>query len=351
MKRLIQKFVALGMVLGIFSCVDEINLSLEESSQVVVIDAWVGNNSVDSYVKIYRTAPYISGVLNPSYIPVPVRSVLLEVGEGENVLFNQFGGNVFRLPINFSPVPGSSYKLVIETLEGEIFESGWETMPPLVEIEDINAQAYQRQVMNTVGATQFFQDKTFADVQAQIADPGVGELGYLIETSGITELYTSANVDNCACICYENVPNIFSGMNLTSNLPFQGRRFGLSLGEIPLSSIGRFFVSTKVKTVNKSSFDYLKQVDLQQRNTGSIFDPAPFRIKGNIKKRGAENEQVLGSFFLFQESTFEKLLYRVEIRNESLNLNHFLDPLPFVNGSCTEFYTNASPIAPPIFRP
>jgi hypothetical protein len=351
MMKFVRKLFAIALILGIFSCVDEINLSLEESNQAIVIEAWLGNTPGDTFVKVYRTSPYVSGVLSPNYIPVPVKSVVIEQSSGGDILFSQVEGNLFRQSNSFDPVPGRNYRMVLETKAGEVYESDWETMPPLVKIEDINAQAFQKQVMTTVGQTQFFQFKTFADVQAQISDPGLGELGYLIESSGITELYTSASVDNCACTCYERVPNIFAGMNLKSNQPFQGRSFGLSLGEIPLSSLGRFFVSTKVKTVNKSSYDYLRQVDQQQRNSGSIFDPAPFRIKGNIKKRGAENQRVLGGFFLYQESSFEKLLYRIQIRNESLSLNHSIDALPFVNGSCTEFYINASPIVPPAFRP
>lgn len=351
MKNLIHKVYFLLMILGISSCVDEINLTLEESSQAIVIEAWVGNIPEDTYVKVYRTSPYVSGVLNPNYIPVPVKSVVIEQSGEEDILFSQVQWNVFRQSTSFDPVPGRNYRMVLETEEGEVFESNWEAMPPLVEIEDVNAVAFEKQVMNTVGSTQFLQVKTFADVQAQISDPGLGELGYLIQSSGITELYTSANVDNCACTCYERVPNIFAGMNLTSNQPFQGRSFGLSLGEIPLSSIGRFFVSTRVKAVNKASYDYLKQVDQQQRNSGSIFDPAPFRIKGNIKKRGDGDQQVLGGFFLFQESSFEKLLFRTEIRNESLNLNHSIDALPFVNRDCREAYIDATPNVPSVFRP
>lgn len=351
MIRLIQKVFLLCLIIGITSCVDEINLTLEESSQSIVIEAWIGNNPADTYVKVYRTSPYISGVLNPNYIPVQVNSVVIEQSDGEDILLSQVEWNVFRQSTSFDPIPGRSYRMVLETGDGEVFESSWETMPPFVEVEDIVGQAFQKQVMITVGQSQFLQNRTFADVQAQIVDPDLGELGYLIKTSGITELYTTANVDNCACVCYENVPNIFAGMNLTSNEPFQGRSFGLSLGEIPLSSIGKFFVRTKVKTVNKSSYNYLKQIDLQQRNSGSIFDPAPSRIRGNIKMRGSDDQQVLGGFFLFQESSFEKLLLRTDIRNESLNLNHALDALPFVNVDCREVYLNATPEVPPVFRP
>jgi hypothetical protein len=349
-----RNWKGLAILLGIFvtvsSCVDEINLVIEGSNQALVIDAWMGNIPGDTYVKVYRTAPYVSGVLNPGYTNVPVDRVAVEDREGQSVLFNLDRGT-YRPPVDFYPETGKDYRLVVELAAGEVFESSWETMPPAVAIQDIVTEASERQVMITSGQTQFFQVRTFADVQAKVTDPGVGDLGYLIETSGIEELYTSSNRDNCACSCYENRPSIFAGMNVVSNSFFQGRDFGVSLGEIPLSHLGRYYVSAKIKAVTQTSYAYLSQIDQQQRNSGSIFDPAPFRIKGNIKKRGDEEQLVLGGFFLFQESTFEKLLFRTQIRSESLELNHTLEALPAVNISCDEFYINATPIAPPPFRP
>ncbi len=350
MKKTIRLGVLVGVFLGISSCIDELNLALEESNQALVIDAWLGNVPADTYVKVYQTAPYVSGALNPSYTPVPVDRVAIEDREGQRMVLNRIGG-IFRAPADFYPEAGKDYRLVIELSEGAVFESSWETMPPPVVIEDIVAVASERQVMITSGESQFFQTRTFADVQARVTDPGVGELGYLIETSGIEELYTNSNSDNCSCICYEYRPNIFAGMNLTSNSFFQGRDFGISLGEIPLSHLGKYYVSAKVKAVTQSNYDYLSRVDEQQRNSGSIFDPAPFRIRGNIKKRGEGNQLVLGGFFLFQQSTFEKMLFRAQIRSESLELNHRPEPLPMVGGSCTEFYRNATSIPPAPFRP
>ncbi|HSF54768.1 MAG TPA: DUF4249 domain-containing protein [Algoriphagus sp.] len=351
MKKLFQILFLFGSTIGISSCVDEINLALEESNQAIVIDAWMGNTPEDTYVKVYRTSPYVSGSLNPAFLPVQVNAVFVEKTNGEEINFSLSESNDFRPSEPFEPQEGETYKLVVKTSEGEIFESAWETMPPKVEIEDIVTKALERQVMITTGQTQFFQVRTFADVQAQISDPGVGELGYMIETSGITELFTSSSNDNCACACYENDPNIFAGMNLTPNSSFRGNNFGLSVGEIPLSYLGRYLVSSKLKVLTKSSFEYLSQVDRQQRSSGSIFDPAPFRIKGNIKKRGDENQLVLGGFFLYQESAFEKLLYRTQIRSESLNLNHTLESIPVVEIRCDEFYTNATPVVPPSFKP
>ncbi len=337
------------LVFCISSCIDEINLVMEESNRALVIDAWMGNVPEDSYVKIYRTATYRSGVLSPDYEVSEAEVVEVEDRSGKRTAFSQLGGG-YRPPSDFVPEVGKEYRLVVEMEDGAVFESSWEKMPPKVDIEGLATRGYEKQVMYQTGDSQFFQTRTFADVQARIKDPGVGGLGYLVETSGISELYTSSDRDNCACTCYERDPNLFAGMNIISNGNFQGRDFGLSVGEIPLSYIGRFYVQSKLRVVTESNAEYLGKINQQQRNSGSIFDPAPARVKGNISQRGNGGLLVLGSFFLFQESNYGQLLYRTEIRASTLELGHVLEPLPAVTSACTEYYINASTVAPEEFK-
>ncbi len=349
MKSWRQLAVLFAVSMGSASCIDEISLYLEDSNSALVIDAWVGNVAEGSHVNIYRTAPFYSGAINPSYAPVLAERVVLESRSGKTIPFSLVRAS-YRPPADFQPEAGQEYRLVVELGGGEVIESSWERTPPLVEIESLTSQGLERQVVLNSGNSQFIQTRTFADVKAVITDPGVGGLGYLIETSGISELFTSSDRDNCACVCYEDEPNIFAGMNVTSNANFEGRSFGVSVGEIPLSYIGRFYVSSKLRTVTQANYEYLSKIDGQQRNSGSIFDPAPSRIKGNIKKRGAEDELVLGGFFLYQESTYGEMLYRAKIRASVIELDHKLEPLPVVNSDCREYYTNATPVAPDVFR-
>jgi hypothetical protein len=351
MKKWRRLVTAIATFATFFSCIDEINLSMEESNQALVIDAWMGNIPEESYVRIYRTSPYMSGVLNPDFVNIPVERVVVEEKNGQTIPFSQVEPTIFKQSGSFQPQPGREYRLVVELSLEEIYESPWEVMPPRVEIQDLVPRAVAKQVMIKTGDTQFFQARTFVDVQGRITDPGVDEIGYLIETSGISELYTSSQNERCACTCFENEPNIFAGMNVVSNANFRGKSIDLSLGEFSLSYIGRYLVKSRLRTLTKSGYQYINRVNEQQRNSGSIFDPAPSRIKGNIRKRGADDQWVLGGFFLFQESAFEKVLYRTEIRNAALDLRHMLESLPEVDGSCIEFYTNATDIVPPAFKP
>lgn len=341
--------IYLGVFLGFSSCIDEINLAMEKSNQALVIDAWMGNVPEETYVKIYRTAPYVSGVINPGYGFERAERVVVEDRVGGSVEFRLVGDS-YRLSTDFVPQQGQEYRLVVELVSGEVFESSWEKMPPQVDIMGLGTRGYEKQVMYQTGESQFFQTETFADVQARIKDPGLGGLGYLLETSGISELYTTSSRDNCACVCYEYEPNLFAGINIVSNTNFQGRDFGLSIGEIPLSYLGRFYVSAQLRVLTEDNAAYLGKINQQQRNSGSIFDPAPSRVKGNISQRGNEGQLVLGSFFLFQESSYGELLSRAEIRASTLELGHILEPLPAVTSACTEYYINASTTMPEEFR-
>jgi hypothetical protein len=256
------------------------------------------------------------------------------------------------LPIqDLSLIEGEQYRLRFETLEGDFYESSWETVPPKVVAGEISSKSFEKQVPVHSGSTVYIQKRTFADIQLKITDPGKGPVGYLVQTSGITEQYTASKRDNCECTCYLPEANIYPGMNIRSNKAFEGKTYELKIGEIPLSSLGRYFVTASVKTLTEFGQKYHSQLDLQQRNTGSIFDPAPFRIHGNIQKQGDDSKVVLGGFFLFQKTNFEELIFRTQIRNDSKNLNHYFEPLVEVNGSCKEYYSDALKEIPKPFKP
>ncbi|MFN3758085.1 MAG: DUF4249 family protein [Algoriphagus aquaeductus] len=350
MKRLNQLSILCLFAWSTLSCVDEINLNLPNSNEILVVDAWVGNLTSDTYIRVYRARPFVSFSPSGSEPQVKLQELVVERKDGTLFPFQLLNETIYSPVRRFNLMEGEEYRLRFTTLEGKKFESSWEKVPPKVEPLDWNAKAFERQILVRTGTTSFFQPGTFADINLKIKDPGKGPIGYLIKTSGISEQFTTSERDNCECVCYLPDPNIFPGMNIRSNEAFEGKEIDLKVGEIPLSSLGRYLAMTEVITLTEFGQQYLSQVDLQQRNTGSIFDPAPFRIKGNIQSVDSE-ETVLGGFFLFQKTATEKLFFRTQIRNESRELNHYFEPLVMVGGTCRTYYTDALPTIPNSFRP
>ncbi len=332
------------------ACVDEITIGVPRQEEVIVVDAWFGNTEEDSFVRIYTASPFLSGILKPRFDPVPVGSVYVEDTKGNRVDFVRNGPTLlFKPESHIVPVAGESYRLVLDLSEKGIFSSEWEKVPPIVEVEELRTSAYEALVLINSGTATMTQTKTFAGINAVIKDPGAGKFGYFLRTSGISERYTRSDSDNCQCVCYSEVPNLFNRMNLISNEAFEGREFVPNIGEIPLSSIGRFHVETTLKTISGNNLEYLQRIDDQQKNTGSIFDPSPSRIRGNISSREEGGEIILGNFFVYQESKFDAMLSRSQIRMDNANLNHFLDPILEVEATCTEVFIDDVTVPPPPF--
>ncbi|MCH7414154.1 DUF4249 domain-containing protein [Belliella sp. R4-6] len=346
--------IFLLLIAGIFtnSCIDEVVIEVPGFEPQLVVDGWYGNSIEDTYIRIYYSAEYQSGVVTPQYRQANVNLLYIQDQNGRRINFIPVPNSISFLPENyFDPEPGLSYQLVFQLTNGNSYRSDFEMMPPKVEIEEITESAFEAlEVINTPGVS-LSQIRTFASINAQISDPGVGEFGYMFSTSGISEDFTFSESDNCSCTCYSFISNIFDKLNLLSNREFQSRSFQHSLGDIPLTSLGRFYVNTRVRTVSKNNLEYLLKIDEQQKNTGSIFDVSPFRIKGNVRNVAEnQNSVVLGNFFVFQQSGLEKLVFRTEIRAASLDLNHVFDLPPLVNSSCIEIYPDATPIPPIPFR-
>ncbi|MCH7401609.1 DUF4249 family protein [Belliella kenyensis] len=352
MRKVVLIFALLFASIFVNSCIDEVVIPISEFSSQLVVDGWYGNLPENTRIRLYYSEMYQSGVLNPGYRQANVTSLYIQDLNGQRMNFVPIPNSIDFVPQNYiDPVPGMSYQLVFQLTNGESFSSDFEVMPPTVVLDSISETAFERlEVIMSTGVN-ITQTRTFVNIFANFTDPGIGDFGYMFMTSGISEDFTFSENDNCACTCYTRVPNIFNRMNLLSNEVFQNKSYQHSIGSIPLSSLGRFAVETSVRTISDNNLRYLMKIDEQQKNTGSIFDTAPFRIKGNIRTQtNSRNTIVLGNFFVFQESNFEKLISRSEIRAASLDLEHKLDTPPLVGGTCTEFYRDATTVPPTPFR-
>lgn len=350
MIRRISFYITILMFALHSSCIDEITIAIPDFERQLVIEGWYGNQQAQNYVRVYYSSPFISGIRSPQYTAAPVDQVYVEDDEGRQIYFRRVQDYTYATNDYFPVEAGKQYRLVVSLTTGETYQSEYEVMPPLVEISDITASAYEALYSISTEGSSFTQIRTFASVKATITDPGHGELGYFFRTSGISEDYTFSMNDNCACTCYTSNPNVFNKMNLLDNEPFIDRTFQQTIADIPLYSLGRYFVETNMRTVSKENLSYLQQVDLQQKSTGSIFDPAPFRIRGNISKSDDPSRFVLGNFFVYQESRFDALLSRTAIRLASVELQHYIEPLQEVTIDCTEVFLDATSIPPAPFR-
>lgn len=349
-------FFLLGM-LAFSSCVDEINLTAENSSEALVIDAWFGNDTANNFVKIYRTAPYFSGAISPNYNPEVEMEVYVESEDGDRFdYFLKDSSQIeYKMRTSVAVIPAKNYRLIVKKENQLAYQSDWSVMPPKGEVEKVWTKSFEKLKLIQSGTGQFFQTAVVAEVFLDFYDIEMKEIGFLTETNGVTEMFTKQDPElelqvECLCSCYIIVDNIHQGMSLSPNNLVDGKTT-VSIGEVPMNSVGRFSFETKITTLSKQGLEYLAQVDGQQRTSGSIFDPAPSRLLGNISNLDSSEEKVLGGFFTFQVTDFKGMINRSTIYTENFQLNFDFEPWHLVKFNCKEYYTNALPQIPPQFLP
>lgn len=346
--------VTLLLCLSLVACVDEIYLSVPSGESGVVIDAWLGPSSEQSYVRVYRSEPYLSGVLEPRYSKVRTTEIYVEDELGGRIYFpNSVDTSLYHKPNpgQFFPA-GRRYRLHVTTPEVS-YESDWELMPEETTTGDFYIVPKERLVYVTSGDIPIQVPGVGVELNLSLINPSREEVGYVIQAKGISEVFTTGGPEDCVCNCYLEQPYIFPGMNLQSSGTGNSPK-PVKLAELEITSLGRFFLQTSIKTVAKENLDYLQQINKQQRSTGSIFDPAPFKIRGNIRNPDNPEQEVLGNFMVFQENTFDQMIYRAEIFRQNFDLTFAFDLTPRLEApdeSCHDFYIDALPETPEPFLP
>ncbi|HSJ66689.1 MAG TPA: DUF4249 family protein [Anditalea sp.] len=340
------------------SCVDEINLTTGGNEPKLVVDAWISNDPNLSYVKLYYSAPFQSGNNHLKFnIPAVNRIYVESEIQGRNFDYAPSYANpqsenliyILRDNINFQA--GESYRLNILLQDGNHYRSDWQKVAPSGEIlnfeYDIIEKIIFRQWINTP-PYQFLQ--LYLDIQAVIENPFQEEFGYYLKASGIEELMTQSRNEFCQCVCYLDIPNINDGMNVASVSGISGSNIKHSIGNITMGRIFRHYINLNLYTTTAEGALFLEKIQEQQKNTGSIFDPMPFKIKGNIKNLNDESEEVLGYFFTAHHTQKDDLVQRAEFFTRYRHLNFNLDVLDSVGQNCREIYPEAVNFPPPQFR-
>ncbi|OOG71895.1 DUF4249 family protein [Algoriphagus sp. A40] len=333
------------------SCVDEIYLEVPSEKSNLVIDAWLGPTSSQSYVRVYRSAPFLSGSIAPNYVKVPVTRMYVEVESGEKVYFRNSPDSAlyYRPETERHFESGKRYRLNVVTDEDE-YQSDWSLMPEPSFFDGFEAVAKEKPVYVISGSTLVLVNGASADLNVNITNPSGEEVGYLINTTGVSEVFTTGDAENCVCNCYMDEPLLFSGMNLESSGSGNSPK-PVTLAELDVTSLGRFHIWSTIKTISQANLEYLQLINKQQRNTGSIFDPAPFKIKGNIKSVSNPEKEVLGNFMVFQENAFNQMVYRSAIYQQNPALPFAFDATGHVKFNCKEYYPYSLPYTPEPFLP
>lgn len=289
------------------SCEDEIFFETQ-NREILIIDGSITNGEGPHIVKLSKTAKFGGDFEDRDEKGVSGATVRIEDDLGEFTRLVELDSGSYHTPDIFRGEIGRTYVLCITTLEGLHYQSEPETLPNPGELGDVYFEITTEQVLSSLN---FLVDETRVNFYTDFSFPDKGSFyrwdwdgTYILETT-----FLGSQASQCGpqtkfpkpapLKCYvDQVPGDgfirLSESNNSSSL--EKNRFLIVSSIVDFSWDVRYSMHLSRLSMTESSYKFWDQALAQKERSGSIFDPAPSTIVGNISNINDEEEVVLGNF-------------------------------------------------------
>jgi len=272
--------------------------------------------------------------------PIPPQaSAYVEDSQGNKFFFETNG----EVDSTFKGKVGETYQLFVEA-DGESYVSAKETMRVCPELDSVTP-IYTRESFRAPSDLNY----DGFDVYANLKDNGAEENYYQWDwthyerTQACDRVEISGQLYKVPCTPYDcwgiyrNTSIIVQNDKLRNGTAFAQKIVRVPFAQPP----SRYYLRVEQRSITASVYSYLKSLETQTQNVGSIFDvPAQTKFSPNMQNVNNPDEKILGVFSVF--STRRKIIYidmlqkidGAQVKNiADVTPNH---PNPLLQAPCTE---------------
>ena len=261
MKRLKTIFL-----IFLISCGDT-EIELPNGQELFVVEGWITNQNKQHWVKISTTVPF-----DDSRTENPVEDAIVSIEDNAGIFPMTHSSNGLYLTNTFAGITARSYRVNIQLTTGEIIQSGWERLNPLMPIDTIkydffdepnpetgeDIQIYFPIVVSSdpVNETNFYRYKGFRN-------------GQLLNEPSELILLNDQFVNGAT-----SLPNFIPELRYSFEDTIQ----------------------VELHSLTKASFQFLELLKSQTTSLGSSSGTSPAALIGNLENIDDVNQVILGFF-------------------------------------------------------
>lgn len=269
------------------SCLDRVEVPTRQETTKLVVEGLFTNDPSTQQIRLSLTNNF--GDVNQVS---PVLSAVVEIrSKNERRSFRPaFAGQNFYVYMpdsSFAGKPGTEYWLHVTLADGRVYESAPQTMPVPVPIEALNAEFAKE---NQPGF------RIFADFK----DPATPDNYYRWTARGYHQRRSkgvpvgfgnSVCCDRCWVLKDDRGINLFSDALVNGSVvPKRPVYFS------PFYVLGRHLVEVQQYSISRQTHQFWNRYNQQRQRTGTIFDPLPASLFGNVVNIKNPEDIALGYF-------------------------------------------------------
>ncbi|PVY44218.1 uncharacterized protein DUF4249 [Pontibacter virosus] len=282
------------------ACIDPLELQIEAEEPKLVVSGMVTdqNDPELNKVTLTWTAPFNSENQQVLVHPVLDATVTLQDDQANIMPLTPGARGMYQLlPEDYQVEQGRSYTLHIRLPDGREFASRPELLRPVPAIQGISYEFKQfvDVVRNSAGVLIERRSVGF-EVKAQVQDPAERGNYYCWDTEGVFEFYSNTGDAPVPSVCWANMGSINTKVVTNDDRLVNGRYFEQPVVVVPADIPTKYRIKIRQFSLTAGAYEFQRLFSQQQASVGSIFDPPPARINGNLYSLTDPEEQVIGYF-------------------------------------------------------
>jgi len=286
--------VFLFLACWLSACVEEVQLPSRSVESRLVVEGLITNEKPPYTIRLTFTGAYNSLIYGQTEIPVNGALVSITELGGNTVILDQdplTPANYWMRDTAFTGKPGKSYQLKIQLENGVTYVSEPEMLNPVPEIDRIYAEFRER------ANDEFFKPDHYV-ILLDTKDPATAGNYYRWSGYGyVPRLSTGEPIGMGICCNWCWVPVYSSSSDVLSDVLINGNSISRRpVMSSPIYYAGRHYIEVRQYSLTKSAYQFWLNFEEQRKRNGSLFDPLPASIEGNIHREDDADVLALGYF-------------------------------------------------------
>lgn len=313
--------------LSVASCIDEITLDIDTDQRRIAIDGFISDSLFTHKIEISYSS--ILGLGNDN-IQEPITGATVEVMDGQGNTFRFEEGEPGQYERFMAGEVGESYHIEIELADGKNIRSTPITMPEPSPLGGVDYQIVETTFTNNSGNIVTEQNLE-VKIDAQL-DP-VDRPFLRWRTEGQFEFHENYRMALSTKWCY--IPDFidFNNLKVLDAREVNGNELKNQLiVDTPLDHRFAWQYAFHISqfSMSQEEYQYWKNTEQIINTGGSLFDPPPGTVIGNLSNPADKNEQILG-FFSVASVSFKRSFCNPDV------LGRYIEP------RCRIRFNQASP--------
>lgn len=312
----------------VFSQCTEIYIPvINSNTQALIVEGLITNEAGPFNIILTKAVPYTLDSVSISRYVTGAKVSVVDKYTSTTTLSEVGRGN-YVLPSSFKSKIGNSYKLHVETTDGNIYESTFETLLPPQNYDSIRGYYTSQSYMDPDNN---YKSTDGGDIRVDLFDSvsktAAPPLCRFNANVTVQYTYEEATTDTTTWHWFyfgwkkfdiNSIENITDERSVASGtviknhsigfVPFGMSGYGIDMP--PLTNINYYYLRFNQYTINMDSYNFYKGANNQLSSSGRLFDPVTVQLYGNMKCINNPSKIVLG---LFEVSSVTRAAFTVNI--------------------------------------